>query len=82
MFNFLHVPKSVNAINGYMEILAHYKNMPTRIPIDALPLSLFYMIKDDSLRHARTNASWEVKFIYKLERQFMSTCGTLRFEHS
>ena len=35
MSNFLHVPKCINAIKGYMEILAHYKNMSTRIPIDA-----------------------------------------------
>lgn len=68
MLNFLHVPKCATAIKGYIETLAHYKNMSTRIPIDALPLPLFYMIKDNSLRHVRTYASWEVKFIYKLER--------------
>lgn len=81
MLNFLHVPKCVTAIKGYIETLAHYKNMSTRIPIDALPLPLFYMINDDSLRHVRTYAPWEVKFIYKLERWFKSSCGTLRVEH-
>ena len=65
MLNFLHVTKCANAIKGYMETLAYYENMSTRILIVAL--HLFYIIKDDSLRHARIYASWEISFIYKLE---------------
>lgn len=63
--NFLHVTKCANAIKGYMETSAYYENVSTRILIDVL--HLFYIVKDDSLRDARIYASWEVRFIYKLE---------------
>lgn len=65
MLNFLHVTKCANSIKVYMETLAYYENMSTRILIDVL--HLFYIIKDDSLRDARIYASWEIRFICKLE---------------